>query len=194
MLSVIPRPMIQSRIPLDRPRLRFRFFVGSGETTGMSQLQSDNQIIAAPEPFCVFVDQIRSQCFDFREVFFRDQELVRVRASVMPHRNRFASPNQLRTTDRELSPPRRVRSVGFPQASHPSLPSAKCRNDCRSSIHPVRSAAQALRLPRIGHARHKRSRRPIAWCKRGNHRAFLGLRLLDKPYATERDVVAVQMR
>src|SRR5262245_55874486 len=50
-------------------------------------------------------DQFVAQFRDCRHRARRDHQLVRARAAIMPHRNRFASPDQFRAAAAEIAPP-----------------------------------------------------------------------------------------
>src|SRR5439155_4436979 len=86
---------VEHRMVIEDGRLDLRLLVGPRKPPGVGQLKADQKVVRRAEAALVLLDERRSQGRDrgFRAV--EEQELVGIRASIVAHRNRLASPDQL---------------------------------------------------------------------------------------------------
>jgi hypothetical protein len=100
-----PKPWIEGGVPLHRARLTPTLLVGTCVPARVSELQPNQQIIGGTEFRNVCIDQLDSQRLNLREILIVDQQLIWIRASIVPNGNRLTTPHQLRTTQSKVSPP-----------------------------------------------------------------------------------------
>ena len=86
---------------------------------------------------CASISSSRSAAID-RWVAGRQQQLIRIRAAVVPHRDRLAAPHQLCAADAEVPPPPAGQVARLAVAAcRPTLPWEGCRSGCRRARRPA---------------------------------------------------------
>ena len=101
---VYAEALVENRMAVRNARLGALGVVGPAEAAGVRQLKADDEIVGGSVPLSMGRHQRLSQPSQIAFVLFVNDELVRIRPAIGPHRHGLAPENELRAAFAETPP------------------------------------------------------------------------------------------